>query len=105
MGTGGPFPGGKERPGRDAELSAKVENEQELYLLSSKRLNDRHFEISISSTGYTPEQTRVSQSIIRGERFAVMLNRISNNGSTWNPGDVRMIIYLGLYVFNPFCIF
>jgi len=37
MGTGGPFPGGKARPGRDADhsppSSAEVENE-ELYLLS-----------------------------------------------------------------------
>jgi hypothetical protein len=39
MGTGGPFPGGKERLGRDADHSppsfAEVENEQELYLLSN----------------------------------------------------------------------
>jgi hypothetical protein len=38
MGTGGPFPGGKARPGRDAEhsppSSAQVVNEEELYLLS-----------------------------------------------------------------------
>jgi hypothetical protein len=38
MGTEGPFPGGKERPGRDADhsppSSAEVENEWELYLLS-----------------------------------------------------------------------
>jgi hypothetical protein len=38
MGTGGPFPGGKERPGRDADhsppSSAEVGNEWELYLLS-----------------------------------------------------------------------
>jgi hypothetical protein len=38
MGTGGPFPGGKARPGRDADhsplYSAEVENEQELYPLS-----------------------------------------------------------------------
>jgi hypothetical protein len=38
MGTGGPFPGGKARPGRDANhsppTSAEVKNEQELYLLS-----------------------------------------------------------------------
>jgi hypothetical protein len=38
VGTGGPFPGGKARPGRDADhsppSSAEVENEQELYLLS-----------------------------------------------------------------------
>jgi hypothetical protein len=38
MGTGGPFPGGKARPGRDADhsppSSAEVVNEQELYLLS-----------------------------------------------------------------------
>jgi hypothetical protein len=38
MGTGGPFPGGKERPGRDADhsppSSAEVKYEQELYLLS-----------------------------------------------------------------------
>jgi hypothetical protein len=38
MGTGGPFPGGKARPGRDADhsplCSAEVENEYELYLLS-----------------------------------------------------------------------
>jgi hypothetical protein len=37
MGTGGPFPGGKARPGLDADhsppSSAKVVNEQELYLL------------------------------------------------------------------------
>jgi hypothetical protein len=37
MGTGGPFPGGKARPGRDADQSppssAEVENEYELYLL------------------------------------------------------------------------
>jgi hypothetical protein len=42
MGTGGPFLGGKERPGRDADhsppSSAEVENEYELYILSSKRL-------------------------------------------------------------------
>jgi hypothetical protein len=40
MGTGGPFPGGKARPGRDAGhsplSSAEVVNEQELYLLSSQ---------------------------------------------------------------------
>jgi hypothetical protein len=38
MGTGGPFPGGKARPGRDADhsppSSAEVKNEQELYVLS-----------------------------------------------------------------------
>jgi hypothetical protein len=38
MDTGGPFPGVKERPGRDADhsppFSAVVENEYELYLLS-----------------------------------------------------------------------
>jgi hypothetical protein len=38
MGTGGPFPGGKARPGRDADRSppssAEVVNEKELYLLS-----------------------------------------------------------------------
>jgi hypothetical protein len=38
MGTGGPFPGGKARLGRDADhsplSSAEVVNEQELYLLS-----------------------------------------------------------------------
>jgi hypothetical protein len=38
MGTGGSFPGGKARPGRDADhsppSSAEVKNEQELYLLS-----------------------------------------------------------------------
>jgi hypothetical protein len=37
VGTGGPFPGGKARPGRDADhsppSSAEVKNEQELYLL------------------------------------------------------------------------
>jgi len=39
MGTGGPFPGGKARPGRDADhsppSSAEVVNEQELYILFS----------------------------------------------------------------------
>jgi hypothetical protein len=38
MGTGVPFPGGKARPGRDADYSppssAEVVNEYELYLLS-----------------------------------------------------------------------
>jgi hypothetical protein len=38
MVTGGPFPGGKTRPGRDADhsppSSAEVENELQLYLLS-----------------------------------------------------------------------
>jgi hypothetical protein len=38
MGTGGPFPGGKARPGRDADhsppSSAEVVNEYKLYLLS-----------------------------------------------------------------------
>jgi hypothetical protein len=42
MGTGGPFLGGKAWPGRDADHSppscAEVKNEQELYLLSPKRL-------------------------------------------------------------------
>jgi hypothetical protein len=37
MGSGGSFPGGKARPGRDADQStpsnAEVKNEQELYLL------------------------------------------------------------------------
>jgi hypothetical protein len=40
MGTGGPYPGGKARPGRDADhsppSSAEVKNE-ELYLLPPKR--------------------------------------------------------------------
>jgi hypothetical protein len=44
MGTRGPFPGAKVRPGRrDADhsspSSAEVDNEQELYLLSPKRLH------------------------------------------------------------------
>jgi hypothetical protein len=43
MGTGGPFPGDKARPGRDADhsppSSAKVENEWELYLLSLLHLH------------------------------------------------------------------
>jgi hypothetical protein len=38
MGIRGPFPGGKARPGRDADhlppSSAEVKNQQELYLLS-----------------------------------------------------------------------
>jgi hypothetical protein len=38
MGTGGSFPGGKARPGRDADhpppSSAEVKNEEELFLLS-----------------------------------------------------------------------
>jgi hypothetical protein len=38
MGTGGPFPGGKARPGRDTDhsppSSAEVKYEWELYLLS-----------------------------------------------------------------------
>jgi hypothetical protein len=38
MGTGGPFPGGKARPGRDADhsppSSAEVKYQWELYLLS-----------------------------------------------------------------------
>jgi hypothetical protein len=38
MGTGGPLPGAKARPGRDAKhsppSSAEIENEHELYLLS-----------------------------------------------------------------------
>jgi hypothetical protein len=42
MSTVGPFPGDKERPGRDADhsssSSAEVENEQELYLLSPQAL-------------------------------------------------------------------
>jgi hypothetical protein len=42
MGTGGPFPGGKARPGRDADYtppsSAEVMNELELYLLSHQAL-------------------------------------------------------------------
>jgi hypothetical protein len=42
IGTGGPFPGAKARPGRDADhtlpSSAEVENEEEPYLLSPKRL-------------------------------------------------------------------
>jgi hypothetical protein len=40
MGTGGPISGAKVRPGRDADhspaSSAKVENEYELYILSSQ---------------------------------------------------------------------
>jgi hypothetical protein len=40
VGTGGSFPGGKARPGRDADRSppssAEVKKEQELYLLSPK---------------------------------------------------------------------
>jgi hypothetical protein len=40
MGTGGPYPGGKARLGRDADhsppSSAEVEKEQELYLLSTQ---------------------------------------------------------------------
>jgi hypothetical protein len=40
VGTGGSFPGGKARPGRDADhsppSSAEVKKEQELYLLSPK---------------------------------------------------------------------
>jgi hypothetical protein len=40
VGTGGCLPGGKARPGRDADLSppssAEVKKEQELYLLSPK---------------------------------------------------------------------
>jgi hypothetical protein len=42
-GTGDPFSGGKARPGRDADhsplSSAEVANEQELYILSPKRLH------------------------------------------------------------------
>jgi hypothetical protein len=42
MGTGGPFPGGKARPKRDADhsppSSAEVKYEKELYLLSPMRL-------------------------------------------------------------------
>jgi hypothetical protein len=40
MDTGGSFPGGKVRPGRDADhsppCSAEVKKEQELYILSPK---------------------------------------------------------------------
>jgi hypothetical protein len=42
MGTRGPFPGAKARPGRDSDhsppSSAKVVKDYELYLLSPKRL-------------------------------------------------------------------
>jgi hypothetical protein len=42
MGTGGPFPWAKARPGRDADHShpsiAELGNEYELYLLSPKRI-------------------------------------------------------------------
>jgi hypothetical protein len=45
MGTRGIFPGGKVRPGRDADhsppSSAEVENEYELYLLSPQALSWR----------------------------------------------------------------
>jgi hypothetical protein len=45
MGTGGPFPGAKVRPGRDADhsppSSAEVKNEQELYLLSPQAVKRR----------------------------------------------------------------
>jgi hypothetical protein len=45
MGIGGPFPGAKGRPGRDADhsppSSAEVKNEQELYLLSPQALKRR----------------------------------------------------------------
>jgi hypothetical protein len=41
MGTGGPIPGGKPRPGRDtvhlSPSNAEIKNEQELYLLSPIR--------------------------------------------------------------------
>jgi hypothetical protein len=43
MDTGGPFPGGKARPGRDADhsppCSAEVENEWVLYILFPLRLH------------------------------------------------------------------
>jgi hypothetical protein len=43
MGIGGPFPGGKERPGRYADhsplSSSEVVNEYELYILSPLRLH------------------------------------------------------------------
>jgi hypothetical protein len=43
MGTGGPFPGGEARPGRDADHSppsrAEVVNGKELHLLSPLRLH------------------------------------------------------------------
>jgi hypothetical protein len=43
VGTGGPFPGGKARPGRDADHSPPSRDdfkyEQELYLLSPMRLH------------------------------------------------------------------
>jgi hypothetical protein len=42
MGTGYPFPGGKARPGRDADYSppssAEIKNEKELYTSNPKRL-------------------------------------------------------------------
>jgi hypothetical protein len=48
MGTGGPFPGTKERPGRDTDhshpSSAEVENDYKLYLLSSKRLRGEQWD-------------------------------------------------------------
>jgi hypothetical protein len=43
MGTGGSFPGGKARPGREADhlppSSAEIVNEQQLYFLSPKSLH------------------------------------------------------------------
>jgi hypothetical protein len=40
MGAGGPFPGAKARPGRDADhsppSSAEVDNDYEIYLLSTQ---------------------------------------------------------------------
>jgi hypothetical protein len=55
MGTGGPFPGSKARPKRNADYSppysAEVENEKELYLLSPKAPSWRVEGLLFEATG------------------------------------------------------
>jgi hypothetical protein len=76
MGTVGPFPGGKARPGRDADhsppSSAELVNEYELYILSSQgppwRVEGRlYFTLQRHIT-----RLRTSTSLI--QYFAVMVN-------------------------------
>jgi hypothetical protein len=54
MDPGGPFPGAKARPGRDADhsppYSAEVKNEWELYLLSPKCLHGMYCDSFCSSS-------------------------------------------------------
>jgi hypothetical protein len=89
MGTGGPFPGGKARPGRDADhstpSSANVKYELELYLLSPhvppwRVAGQLYFSLLCFLTSSIYVLRLVGDDVLTSNRMRIEAESISNLG-------------------------